>query len=48
MTEMAQEMWKLKLKTNLGFNFRNIYVKMYMSEATIMYIFYLLLKALTS
>jgi uncharacterized protein (DUF1919 family) len=48
MTEMAQEMWTLKLQTHLGFNFRNMFVKMYMSEATSMYTFYLLLKVLTS
>jgi hypothetical protein len=31
MTEMAQEMWTLKLQILLGFKFRNIYVKMYIS-----------------
>jgi hypothetical protein len=43
MWEMAQEMWILKLETHLGFKFRNIYVQMYISEATNMYTCYLFL-----
>jgi len=41
MREMAQEIWELKLQIYLGFKFRNIYVKMHISDTTNMYTRYL-------
>jgi len=41
MREGAQEMRTLKLQIYLGFKFRNIYIKLYISEANNMYTCYL-------
>jgi hypothetical protein len=41
-------MWMLKLQAYVGFKFRNINIKIYISEATNVIYIYLLLKVFTS